>query len=491
MYLGQYLHILRRRWLSVLITTLMILGLASLVTLAMPQKYTATTRLFFAVRGASVSDLAQGSSFTENQMSSYAQVATSPMVLAPVIQRLALPTTPTELAKSVKATVPLNTVILEITATDSDPRRVAQIANAVGAELSIAAGLLTPELQDGTKAVRATIVAAAQVPNRPSSPNILFNICLGLVIGLLAGIGVAVLRSLLDTKIRSQKDVRALTDIPILGEIAYDAEVPQHTVIQRDEPHAASSEAVRRLRTNLQFINVSKRSKAIVITSSLPGEGKSTIAMNLAVSLADSGVRTILIDANLRRPALDEYMGIESGLGLTNVLIGQARIQDVIQPFGNSTLDLLPAGQVPPNPSELLGSAAMDRLLKELLASYDMVLLDSPPVLPVTDAAVLSKMADGALLILGADRVRRPQLYAALESLETAGAHLFGLIINKVKRIEAGVYLYESSYTPLEKGRKRAPGQVPDWGRQQPSETRRALQSRRKLRASRSGAVRA
>jgi polysaccharide biosynthesis transport protein len=486
MYLGQYLHILRRRWLSVLITTLLILGLASLVTVTMPQRYTSTTHLFFAVAGESASDLAQGSSFAEKQMASYVQLVKFPVVLAPVIRRLSLPMTPAELAGSVKARVPGNTVILEIAVTDRDRHRSAQIANAIGAEMSIAAGELTPEREDGTKAVRATIVQAAEVPERPSSPNILFNICVGLVLGLLAGIAVAVLRSLLDTKIRSQKDVRALTDIPVIGEIAYDAEVPQHTVTQRDDPHAAPSEAVRRLRTNLQFINDSKRSKAIVITSSIPGEGKSTIAMNLAVSFADSGARTILIDANLRRPALDEYMGIEGqwptadDVGLTTVLSGQCRIQDVVQPFGNTTLDLLPAGQMSPNPSELLGSPAMNRLLDELLASYDMVLLDTPPLLPVTDAAVLSKMASGALLILGADRVRRAQLYAALESMEAAGGHVLGLIINKVKRVEARAHLYESRYALLDKSRKPMHGQpVPDEGLQQPADGRRARRTSR------------
>jgi succinoglycan biosynthesis transport protein ExoP len=135
-YLGQYLHILRRRWLSVLITALLFLGLAALVTLMMPKKYTATTSLFFAVGGESASDLAQGSSFAERQMSSYARVATSPMVLAPIIQRLGLPMKPAELAESVKATVPAGTVILEIAATDPEPHRWAQIANAVAEELS-------------------------------------------------------------------------------------------------------------------------------------------------------------------------------------------------------------------------------------------------------------------------------------------------------------------------------------------------------------------
>jgi capsular exopolysaccharide synthesis family protein len=433
----------------------LVLALTSLVTLTMPKKYTATTRLFFAVAGESVSDLAQGSNFAEKQMSSFAQVATSPMVLEPVVRRLALPVTAAELSKSVSATVPVDTVILDIAATDRDPRRAADIANAVGAQLGTVAGRLTPERQDGTKSVQATTVEIAAVPQQPSSPDIVFNIAVGLVLGLMAGIGVAVLRSALDTKVRSEADVRALTDTPILGLVAYDSGVPQHPVILRDEPLASPSEAVRRLRTNLQFIDVANRPKSIVISSSIPGEGKSTIAINLAVSLSDTGARVILIDADLRRPSMAEYVGIEGGVGLTTVLIGRAEIEDVIQPLGTSTLDLLPAGQIPPNPSELLGSPGMSALLQRLEASYDMVLLDSAPLLPVTDAAVLSKMAGGALVIVGADRIHRPQLQEALTSLRTAGAHVLGIVMNKIDRLEVGTYSYENTYTPLKNSGNR------------------------------------
>jgi succinoglycan biosynthesis transport protein ExoP len=179
-----------------------------------------------------------------------------------------------------------------------------------------------------------------------------------------------------------------------------------------------------------------------VISSSIPGEGKSTIAINLAMSLADSGSRVILVDADLRRPSIAEYLGIEGGVGLTTVLIGRAEVEDVVQPLGKTALDLLPAGQIPPNPSELLGSMAMADLLEQLSGSYDMVLLDSPPLLPVTDAVVLSNLAGGALVVVGADRIHRPQLQQSLESLETAGAHLFGIVINKIARREAAAYAY-------------------------------------------------
>ncbi|HLM22063.1 MAG TPA: polysaccharide biosynthesis tyrosine autokinase [Propionibacteriaceae bacterium] len=440
MEVRDFLDILRRRWLSIAIVALTALALASLATLALPKKYTAETRIFFAVAGESVSELEQGSSFAEKQMASYVEVATSPLVLGPVVERLALPTTVTKLEKSVEATVPPDTVILEIAATDRDPQRAAAIANAVGAELGNVAGNLSPSREDGSEAVRATTLAVAQVPTTASSPNILRNLGAGLIFGLVLGIGIAVLRELLDTKLRREQDVRAITDSPILGVVAFDQKVPRHPVIMRDEPLAAPSEAVRRLRTNLQFIDVTNRPRSIVISSSIPGEGKSTIAMNLAVSMADTGARVILVDADLRRPSMREYFGIEDSVGLTTVLIGRADVEDVVQPLGTTTLDLLPVGQIPPNPSEVLGSPAMAGLLDRLTESYDTVLLDSPPLLPVTDAAVLTKLAGGALVVVGADRIHRPQLQEALASLETAGAHVLGIVINKIDRREVGTY---------------------------------------------------
>jgi tyrosine-protein kinase len=453
----DYLDILRRRWLSVLIIALTTLAVASLLTLAMPKKYTATTRLFFAVASDSVSELAQGSNFAEKQMSSFAKVATSPLVLEPVVQQLALPTTAAKLEESVEATVPPDTVILEIAATDPDPRRAAAIANAVGARLGQAAGDLSPSREDGSEAVRATTLAVAEVPIAPSSPNVPRNLGIGLILGLLLGMGVAILRQLLDTKVRSEQDVRALTDRPILGVVAFDQQVPRHPVILRDEPLAAPSEAVRRLRTNLQFIDAANRPKSIVISSSIPGEGKSTMAINLAVSLADTGARVILVDADLRRPSIAEYAGIEGSVGLTTVLIGRADVEDVVQPLGTTTLDLLPAGQLPPNPSELLGSPAMAGLLDRLTTSYDMVLLDSPPLLPVTDAAVLAKLAGGALVVVGADRIHRPQLQDTLGSLQTAGAHVLGIVLNKIDRREAGTYAYYGSgYAPTDSNQLKA-----------------------------------
>ena len=333
MELRDYVEILRRRWMSVVILALAGLALGSVISLAMTPVYTATTRLFFAVAGSeSVTDLAQGSTFAEKQMSSYAEVATSPIALEPVIRKLDLSTDATTLAKSISASIPPETVILVISVTDPDPKRAAAIANAVGSEVAEVAAELSPERADGSQAVQATTLAPALVPTEPSSPQVLRNLALGLVLGILLGLGVALLRNVLDTKVRTESDIRALTDAPLLGSIAFDERVPNHPVIVRDDPLSAPAEAVRRLRTNLQFIDAD-HAHSIVISSSVPEEGKTTTAINLAVALAEAGARVILVDADLRRPSIASYLGLEGRVGLTTVLIGRADLDDVVQPW--------------------------------------------------------------------------------------------------------------------------------------------------------------
>jgi capsular exopolysaccharide synthesis family protein len=445
MDLHDYLEVIRRRWISAVIVALTTTALAAVSILITTPQYTATTRLFFAVGSTTtISELAQGSNFAEKQMTSYAEVATSPKVLDPVIRELDLQRSSAALARALTATIPPETVILEISATDPDPKLAAAIANAVGDQVAQVAKELT------AGKTTATSVADALVPTRPSSPNVARNLALGVALGILLGLGVAMIRHLVDTRVRSEQDVRSVTESPLLGTIGYDDKVPSHPLILRDEPLSAAAEAIRRLRTNLQFTAVGDRPRSIVITSSIPSEGKSTTSLNLAVALADAGSRVILVDADLRRPSVASSMGLEGQVGLTTVLIGRAEVEDVVQHWAGTSLDVLPAGRIPPNPSELLGSTAMERLLDQLTARYDVVLLDSPPVLPVTDAAVLSKLAGGTLVIVGADRVHRPQLRESLEALATAGAYIHGVVLNRMARQESGAYSYYSGYAPTE-----------------------------------------
>jgi len=233
-------------------------------------------------------------------------------------------------------------------------------------------------------------------------------------------------------------------------------------VIIADEPHSSASEAIRRLRTNLQFIGNESECKTLVVTSSISGEGNSTTSINLAASMADAGARVILIDADLRRPSIANYTGVEGRAGLTSVLIGRAELDDVTQPWRDTSLTILPSGPVPPNPSELLGSVAMSELLTKLTASYDVVLLDTPPLLPVTDATILTKMVGGALVVVGADRLHRGQLQESLASLETAGAHVYGMVVNKVAKRDANRYGYRYATATRRTPRRHPRSPIPE-----------------------------
>ncbi|SDD03284.1 polysaccharide biosynthesis tyrosine autokinase [Auraticoccus monumenti] len=457
MELSDYLAVARKRWPSILACALAGVVLAALASLLTTPLYTARTSVFFAVSGAGTSaELAQGSTYAEKQVQSYAELAESPIVLQPVIERLQLPLTTLQLVEQIEVTVPPETVILTIQVSDPDPIRAAEVTNVLAEELTNAVQRVTPRSPDGEEPVRATVIASAVVPIAPSSPDVRRNTVLGLLLGAVVGVGVAVLRTLLDTRVRDEVDVAKVTDHSVMGVVGLDAEAQAHPLVVHTDPHSPRAEAYRRLRTNLQFLDLAGRPSSIVITSSIPGEGKSTTSINLATTMAETGQTVLLIDADLRRPQVAKYLQLEGAVGLTTVLIGRADLIDVVQPLGDGNLHVLPSGQIPPNPSELLGSDRMRRLLVEAAERYDIVLLDSPPLLPVTDSAILSRITGGALLVVGSTDVHRGQLETSLESLKSVDARILGLVLNKAQRRHADRYSYDYThkhgYAPLQEG---------------------------------------
>lgn len=448
MELQDYAAILRKRWVSIVVIAVMSVALAIGASLATTPLYTSTTQLFVSVQGGvSTSDMLQGANFTRQQVSSYTQLVTSPLVLNPVIDDLGLDERSGALAARIRAESPLNTSLINITVTDENAAIGAAVADAVATQFKdVISDLETPS-DGGTSPVKVSIVRDAVASEAPSSPNLKLNAALGLFVGLAIGVLFAVLREVLNTRVRSDADVARVTDTSVIGVIPDDPDAPQHPLIVQSSPHSQRSEAFRRLRTNLQFLDIADRPQSIVITSSLPGEGKSTTSINVAITLADAGTRVALIDADLRRPSVAKYMGLEGKVGLTTVLIGRASVEDVIQPWGNGYLHVLPAGQVPPNPSELLGSLAMAHLLEKLTSQYDVVIIDTAPLLPVTDAAILSKLTGGALLVVGADKLHRNQLGESVGALETVGARILGIVVNRQKRKQSDQYAYYD-YSP-------------------------------------------
>ena len=430
MTLQDYLRILRRGWLLTFVLLLAGTAAAAGFTLLQTPKYVATTRVFVSTSSAStVTDLGSGTSYSQQIARSFAEIVSTSLILEPVIEELGLDRTTSALSKQVSATAQLNTVLLDISVTDADPELAAEIANAVTASLIETVPELAPATSESGSPVRVTVAQPAGVPAAPSSPNVPLFLIVGALVGLGLGVGISFLREVLDNRIRGEHDVRSITDAPILGGIVYDGKAKDRPLIVHADPRSPRAESFRTLRTNLQFIDFAEPSRTFIFTSSMAGEGKSTTAANLAITLAAAGQSVMLIEGDLRRPKLAEYLGIETAAGLTDVLIGRAKIGDVVHQWGQNNLYVLPAGQIPPNPSELLGSAAMKTLLESLEADFGIILIDTPPLLPVTDAAILSKMASGAIIIVAAGRTHRAQLEASVAALHRVGATLHGVVL--------------------------------------------------------------
>ncbi|WP_344118905.1 polysaccharide biosynthesis tyrosine autokinase [Kocuria aegyptia] len=289
----------------------------------------------------------------------------------------------------------------------------------------------------------------ASLPLAPSSPNLKLNLALGLVGGLGLGIIYVFARYKLDRRIRSVEELRDRFGVTVLGAIPADERLADHreiveTGFSAGRGHHEFSEALRELRTNLSFVSVDNPPKMIVVTSSLPGEGKSSITANLAVAIASTGRNVVVVDGDLRRPVITDLFGLVPGVGVTDVLTGQVQVDEVLQTYDKfPNLQVLGAGRTAPNPTELLSSKAMHNML-ETLAEDALVLVDAPPLLPVTDAALLTASADGAIIVATAQRTTTDELAKSLENLHQVHGNVLGVVLNRVPTTgaDAGYYGY-------------------------------------------------
>lgn len=441
-------RLLRRGWTLLVAGAVLGGGVGVAMTVAATPEYEANTEVYVSVSGATNSaELVQGASAAEQKVQSFANVARSQRVLQPVIAELGLDESPVALAKRVSAQTPIDSVIVTISVTDPSAERSARIANAIGASLS---KVITEELEqpspDGTSPFRIETIQPATTPSATSSPRMSVNVLGGLVVGLMLALAVAALRTALDTRLDGRESVEAASGAPAIGEVAFDKTVKDRPLIVHDEPSNPRAEAFRRLRTNLQFLEIGRAHRSFVVTSSVPSEGKSTTAANTALALAENGMSVALVDGDLRRPRIAELMGVEGNAGMTDVLIGRMELEDALQPWGRDGLVVLPSGQVPPNPTELLASAAMEAVVRELQERFDVVIIDAPPLLPVTDAAILSGMTGGALLVAAVNRTTRKQLATASSALHDAGTKAVGSIMTMVKGKRTDAYSYNYRY---------------------------------------------
>ncbi|MBW3558053.1 MAG: polysaccharide biosynthesis tyrosine autokinase, partial [Actinobacteria bacterium] len=329
----------------------------------------------------------------------------------------------------------------------------------------------------------AQLVTPAVAPTSPVRPTPRRNAVVALAVGLMLGVGVAFLREYLDDSIKGKEDVeRAAPGVPILGlipELKTWKDPKDSFVVSLTDPHSHATEAYRSLRTSVQFLGLDRKIKIVQMTSPSQAEGKSTTIANLAVGLASAGQRVVLVDADLRRPRIHAFFGLPNDVGFSSILIGDTTLGQAMQQVRSvSRLYLLASGPIPPNPSEMLASRRSGELLRSLAEHVDVVLIDSPPVLPVTDATVLANTVDATLLVVNATRTKQAQLRRAVELLGNVQAPLAGVVVNGVGGNVFDGYAYgygagyRYAYTPTEKARGRrrgAAGEVErDWSVKEP-----------------------
>ena len=297
------------------------------------------------------------------------------------------------------------------------------------------------------------VMDRARVATRPVRPRPARNIALAVVLGLLGGIGLALLVEKLDTSIVSQEQVEEGLGLAFLGIVprvlpGKDG-APQELVVHH-QPRSAMAECLRAVRTNLLFMSPEKPLKTILVTSSGPSEGKTTTSIALAVTMTGSGSRVLLVDADMRRPRVHRIFGLQSSAGLSSLILGEVGMAEAIQPSGIPSLDVLPCGPVPPNPAELLHTAAFQRILGELSTRYDRIIFDSPPVGVVADAAVISTLADGALVVLKAGVTSRDLAAQSVKHLRDVNARVFGAVLNDLdlddQKFGRYAYYYRNGY---------------------------------------------
>jgi capsular exopolysaccharide synthesis family protein len=464
MTLEDYLRVLRRHWLGILVFAIVGVLIGGAVSMFMPRVYEADASGFVTAQGDGNASMASViDSYSKSRAKSYVELAKNRSVADRVIADLGLDTTSESLVNSISASVPADTVTLRVTATASTAQAAQDLANAWIIALADQIAELereslpsevdpaTGEIIETEPTVGLIPQETAVLPSSPTSPNVRLNLALGLLVGLAAGVAYALVRNMLDKRIRSAEVVEREFGVPVIGTLPIDDTLRKSSsrligsvAASARNPHLRLAEALRELRTNIQFINVDNPPRIIVMTSPVPQDGKSTVSANLALAIAETGKRVVLVDTDLRRPTVAATFGITSRAGLTDVIVGKAKIGDVLQRSALSPqLYVLPAGTIPPNPSELVGSQVLYDLLHKL-SEHATVILDAPPLLPVTDSAILAARNDGAIVVISAGKTHIEELGKALANIEKVNGKVLGVIINRVpiKGADKGQYGY-------------------------------------------------
>lgn len=492
----ELLAVLWRRRLVVIVVLMVSIALALVLSLRSPKQYSSSAQLLFREPGFAQALFGNGlfqNGPEEPQRTTQTNidVVTSLSVASKAQSELQTKESREALLKSISVTPSSNANIAIITATRSTPANAAAVANAfadgyifyrretdralvaqaeelVSQSLATATAAEKPRLENSLRQLRVLralqtgngeVIAAAQPKGTPVSPKPTRDALLGGVLGLLLGCGLALLVDFLDRRLKTTDDIeRAYGGYPVIASIPYaSAPVTGPGAAQLSGP---AGEAYRMLRENLRFFDPGGDARCFLITSAEEGEGKSTVAVNLAFALAAVGRRVVVVEADMRRPAAAEQLGVPARApGLSDLLISRSRVDDyLVVGTDEPNLAILPSGTMPPNSADLLGAGRMSEVMSNIRGAADVVIIDSPPLLPVADTRVLIRMPeiDGVIVVGRAGTSQRDHVHAARRILEQSGRRIFGLVVTGVKASLGGDYYYdETSSGSKARGRRR------------------------------------
>jgi capsular exopolysaccharide synthesis family protein len=379
-------------------------------------------------------------------VASYASIITNDSTLLPVIRSLKLSVDPDTLAKSIKTTVVPLTVLIKIEVTNQSPDLAADIANAICKQFEITAQNLeigSPR-SSTEKPVKITTVQTAVSPTIPSAPKKTRNYFLGLVAGLILSLGSVNLRGFFDRKMKNEKQ---LDGVPLLGAVRFLKEFRELNIMEGNESFSEKAETYRMVRTNVQYLRDGRKSLVLAITSSVPQEGKSTTSISLALSFARAGIKTMVIEGDMRRPSFIKYLkhteelgdSTKLPLGLSEILtqpikFNHKSISPFISKFSDGNLSIITSGNIPPNPAEILSSSRLRDFINYAKKHFEITIIDCPPALAVTDSLLISTVADATILVIHAGVTTVEQFQITKRTYENVSITLAGAILNKIPR---------------------------------------------------------
>lgn len=428
----------RRHVLLVVVST--VLGLAAggaYTGLSAPQYRSSGTVMFSLDRGSSVSELAEGTTFAQELAPSYARVVTMPIVLDPVVQRLHLPYTASQLAGHITVELDQGSLIMQVEVTDSSADRATEIAKAVADQIIQTVPTLSVQAA-GQAQVSVTTIPGSVAAATPSSHGPATGLGLGAALGLVLAVGIAVVFELAVSSplVRDRRAAAAITSAPVLADVPHDPQARRRPLPVSTHPYLPRAEGYRLLQTSLDLVRHTADPLALVVCAPARGNGGTSTAANLAVAMCRVGHRVLLVDADLRHPAVADTLGLPDRRGLTEVLATGAAWQEQVrmwlpQAAGDRTLAVLTARAAPDEAGDLIASPAMRTLLDQARTDYDVVVVDCPDLLSATDAAAVAAHVDGVLLVLDARTSRQRPVGEAVDRLRMAGGRILGVVMNR------------------------------------------------------------